>query len=81
MSAMASQITIVSTACSTVCLGVDQTSKKISKLRVTGLCEGNPPMSGGFRSQRPVTRKIFPFAKSQQNKTRTSHMHTSYDAL
>ena len=27
-------------------------SKKISKLRVTGLCEWNPPMTGGFPSQR-----------------------------
>ena len=36
-------------------------SKKISKLRVTGLCEGNPPGTGGFPSQRPVVQKIFPF--------------------
>ena len=27
-------------------------SKKISKLRVTGLCEGNPPVTGGF----PLTK-------------------------
>ena len=27
-------------------------SKKIPKLRVTGLCEGNPPVTGGFPSQR-----------------------------
>ena len=27
-------------------------SKKTSKLRVTGLCEGNPPVTGGFPSQR-----------------------------
>ena len=27
-------------------------SKKISKLRVTSLCEGNPPVPGGFPSQR-----------------------------
>ena len=27
-------------------------SKKISKLRVTGLYEGNPPVTGGFPSQR-----------------------------
>ena len=26
-------------------------SKKTSKLRVTGLCEGNPPRTGGFPSQ------------------------------
>ena len=35
--------------------------KKTSKLYVTGLCEGNPPVTGGFPSQRPVTRKMFPF--------------------
>ena len=27
-------------------------SKRISKLRVTGLCERNPPVTGGFPSQR-----------------------------
>ena len=27
-------------------------SKKTSKLRVTGLCEGNPPVTGEFPSQR-----------------------------
>ena len=27
-------------------------SKKTLKLRVTGLCEGNPPVTGGFPSQR-----------------------------
>ena len=27
-------------------------SKKTSKLRVSGLCEGNPPVAGGFPSQR-----------------------------
>ena len=36
-------------------------SKKISKFRVTGLCEGNPPVTGGFHSQRAVTRKKFSF--------------------
>ena len=36
-------------------------SKKISKLRVTGICEGNPPVTGGFPHKGPVTRKMFPF--------------------
>ena len=36
-------------------------SKKTSKLLVTGLYEGNPPVAGGFPSQTPVTRKLFPF--------------------
>ena len=29
-----------------------RTSKKTSKLRATGLCGGNPPVTGGFPSQR-----------------------------
>ena len=36
-------------------------AKKASKLRVTGFCEGNPPMTGGFPYKRQITRKIFPF--------------------
>ena len=35
-------------------------SKKTSKLRVTGLCEGNPPVTGGFPHRGPLTR-FFPF--------------------
>ena len=50
MNAMASQITGVSIVRSTVCSGADK--KKTSKRRVTGLCEGNPPVTGGFPSQR-----------------------------
>ena len=36
-------------------------SKKTSKLRVTGLCEVNSPVTGEFPAQRPVTRKMLPF--------------------
>ena len=36
-------------------------SKKTSKLRVTGLCEGNPPVTGGFSSQRASNVEMFPF--------------------
>ena len=36
-------------------------SKKTSKLRVTGLCVGNSPVTGEFPAQMPVTRKAFPF--------------------
>ena len=32
-------------------------SNKISKLRVTGLCEGNPPATGGFPAQRSSNAK------------------------
>ena len=36
-------------------------SKKTSKLRVNGLCEGNSPVTGEFPHKGPVTRKIFPY--------------------
>ena len=36
-------------------------SKKTSKLRVTGLCEGNSPVTGEFPHKGTVTRKMFPF--------------------
>ena len=36
-------------------------SKKTSKLRITGLCEGNSPVTGEFPAQRPVTRKMLAF--------------------
>ena len=49
MSAMVCEITSVSIACSAVCSGAD---KKKSKLHVTGLCEGNSPMTGEFPLQR-----------------------------
>ena len=47
---MAPQITGVSVVCSTVCSGADQ--RKKSKLRVTGLCEGNSLVTGGLPSQK-----------------------------
>ena len=36
-------------------------SKKTSNLLITGLCEGNPPVTGGSPHQGPITRKMFPF--------------------
>ena len=36
-------------------------SKKISKLRVTGLCEGSSPGPVNSPHKWPVTRKMFPF--------------------
>ena len=36
-------------------------SKKTSKLRVTGLSEGNSPVTGEFPTKGPVARKMFPF--------------------
>ena len=49
INAMVSIITGVSIVYSTVCSG---RSKKISKLRVTGLCEGDSPVTGEFSAQR-----------------------------
>ena len=49
MSAMASQITSVTIIYSTV---FRRRSKKTSKLRVTGLCEGNSLVTGEFPAQR-----------------------------
>ena len=36
-------------------------SKKTSKLRVTGLCGENTPVTDEFPAQRAATRKMFPF--------------------
>ena len=36
-------------------------STKTPKLRVTGLCAGNSPVTSEFPAQGPVTRKMFPF--------------------
>ena len=55
MSAMASQITGVCIVCLTVGSGADQ---RTSKLRVTGLCDGNSPVNS---HKKPGTRKMFPF--------------------
>ena len=48
MGAMASQITSLTIIYSTVYSG---RSKKTSKLRVTGLCAGNSPVTGEFPAQ------------------------------
>ena len=54
-STVASQITGVSIVCSTV-----QTQIKPQSSESLALCVGNPPAIG-FPSQRPATRKMFPF--------------------
>ena len=43
-------------------------SNKTSKIRVTGLCEGNSPGTGEFPAQKPITRKMFPFDDVIMNK-------------
>ena len=50
MGAMVSQISSLVIVYSTVCL-FRRSSKKTSKLRVTGLCEGNSPVTGDFPAQ------------------------------
>ena len=35
-------------------------SKNTSKLRFTGLCDGNPPVTGGYPSQRASNSEFFP---------------------
>ena len=60
MNTMVSQITSFTIIYSTIYSR--RGSKKISKLRVTGLCEGNSPVTSEFLAQRgPVMRKMFPF--------------------
>ena len=38
-----------------------RTSKKTSKLRITCLCKGNPPVTGEFSSQRASNAEMFLF--------------------
>ena len=57
MSVIASQITGVSIVYSAVCSGADK--KKTSKLRVTGLCAGNSPVTGEFPAQRASNAEMF----------------------
>ena len=40
-------------------------SKKTSKFRVTGLCERNPPVTGGSPHKGPVTREWIGFSSHQ----------------
>ena len=49
-------------------------SKKTSKLYVTGLCEGNPPVTGGFPSQRASNWKMLPFDVIPDSKVRGANM-------
>ena len=56
MGTIASQITSLTIVYSTIYSGPD---KKKSKLRLTGLCEGNSPMNGESPHKGSVTRKMF----------------------
>ena len=59
MSTMASQITSLTVVYSTVYPGADQ--RKTSKLRVTGPCEGNSPVTGEFPARRDSNAEMSPF--------------------
>ena len=48
-------------------------SKKTPKLRVTGLCEGNPPVTGGFSSQRTSNAENVSIWWRHQGKWNVSH--------
>ena len=54
-------------------------SKKTSKLRVIGLCEGNPSLTSGLPYKGPVTRQMIPFGdvKTLSQLTAT-HVKISY---
>ena len=80
MGAMASHITSVSTVC---CL-FRRRSKKTSKLRVAGLCEGNSPVTGEFPAQRASNAENFPlddvimWASSSGPSIMTPNVYTAY---
>ena len=77
---MASQITSVLFVCSTICWSSDQRKHESSALY--GLCEGNPPVTGGFPSQRTSNaenvsmwwRYLTLFDFSESNKTASSRV-------
>ena len=68
MSALVSRITSVSIVCTTVCSGADQ--RKHQKLHIPGLCEENPPVTGGYPSQRAGYTEIITFDEVIMNKTK-----------
>ena len=48
-------------------------SKKTSKLHTTGLCEGNPPVTGGFASQKTSNVDVFSiWWRHRESKLRTA---------
>ena len=53
-------------------------SKKVWMLRVTGLCEGNPPVTGGFPSQRASDAEIFHLMTPSWWLTYVMEMESSY---
>ena len=47
---------------------------KTSKLPVTGLCEGNSPVTVEFPNKGPVTRKMFPFDDVIMHQGQSEHI-------
>ena len=69
MSALASQITSLAIVYSTVYSR--RRSKKALKLRVTGLCVGNSPVTVQFPAQMASNAEMFPFDDVSMCVTRT----------
>ena len=56
-------------------------SKKISKIRVTGLCEENSPVTGEFPAQRASNVQMFPFDDVVMNYALENRNWGNYIAL
>ena len=56
-------------------------SKKTSKLRATGLCEVNPPVTGGFPAQRVSNAEMFLFDDVIMRCSEKQHVRHSYALL
>ena len=54
-------------------------SKKTSKLRVTGFCKGNSPVTGKFPAQRASNAEIFPF--DDVIMLNSTHSHQKFDTV
>ena len=68
-------ITDNSTVCSTICSGEHQRNHQ--KFRVTGLWDGNPPVTGGSPHKGPVIRKCFVMKATLRNMGTKSHAFTT----
>ena len=58
--------------CRTVCWQQPQQQQTLN-LRVTGLCEGNPPLSGGFLSQRASNAESVSMSRRHHDVTTINH--------
>ena len=80
------QISGAAIVCSTVCSYADE--RKPPKLRVTGLCAGNSPVTGSFPAQGSSNAQTFPFddaiiesPESQGDYSQTSKLHRTCTCL